>query len=159
MCFTEHQAMRSSHRQAADRAFTLVSHFAYDVLYNSISLLGRANHKQEQSKYIYRSQECREGEFNKPIVHGPIRAHKHIFSCSFSCIWIVHWVFIFLTYQKRLTWTFRWDYWQEMERLLSSSRHLLLSLVTFIWSLGLLRPSIYTPTPTHTNSECKSPTH
>lgn len=51
MYFTEHQTMRSSHCQATDNAFNLVSHLAYDVLYNSISLLGKMSLKQEQSKY------------------------------------------------------------------------------------------------------------
>lgn len=51
MYFTEHQTMRSTHCQATDSAFNLVSHFAYDVLYNSISPLGKMNLRQEQSKY------------------------------------------------------------------------------------------------------------
>lgn len=49
MYFTEHQTMRSTHCQATDSAFNLVSHFAYDVLYNSISPLGKMNLRQ--SKY------------------------------------------------------------------------------------------------------------
>lgn len=87
MYFTEHQTMRSSHCQATDSAFNLVSHFAYDVLYNSISLLGKVNHKQEQNKYCYRTQGCQKGEeLHKPIMHRHFQTNKNTFSHSLSCI-------------------------------------------------------------------------
>ena len=48
------------HCWATERAFNLASHFAYDVPYNSISLLGKRELQTEKFKCGYRPQQnCR----------------------------------------------------------------------------------------------------
>lgn len=127
MYFTEHQTMRSSQCQATDSAFNLVSHFAYDVLYNSVSLLGKMNLKQEQSKY---RKELRD-------------VIKERNSTSPSCVGLFKQINIalYLCMPKLTEETYRmplsWDHWQKLVRCHNSCRYLPLSLVTSIWFLGL----------------------
>lgn len=81
------------HCWATEKGFNLVSHFAYDVPYNSIILLGKREPQTEKSKCGYRPQENNRGgdilQSHRALAFlGQIYTHTFVYCNVYVCAYI-----------------------------------------------------------------------